>query len=360
MPSLRTHTHSGSRSSLPAAVALGWRALAAGLAIVLPACVGSFAGPPRGDFAVQVVKPGVTLRGLAAPGSGVVWATGSRGTVLRSVDGGSTWRDVGPAAAAGSDLRSVVAWSSTCAVVASAGQPAVVLRTGDGGQSWVEVLRDPRPEAFFDAMAAHGDQVCLLGDPVAGGMALWRSADRGATWAAVPPTELPKPQAGEASFAAGNQCLELDAAGVRFVTGGTAARVVWLGPNGRWRAQPLPMVHGAPSQGAFAIASRGEQSVVVGGDYRDPAAAAGVAVVGRCGAGFVPSQGAGLGFRSAVRWLDDHTLLAVGEQGASWSGDGGRTFVPFGATGWHALAVAPEGCVHAAGAAGRLGQLLRR
>ncbi len=333
-----------------------WLPILAGFA----ACGAVSWSPAGSHFASVVAKPGVGLRGLAAPGSGVVWASGTGGTVLRSRDGGSTWQDVGPAAAAASDLRAVVAWSAERAVVAAAGQPARVFRTTDGGQHWQMVLEDPRPAAFFDALARHGDTVYLLGDPVAGAFALWRSDDAGATWRALPAAELPAPQAGEAAFAAGGQCLEVDARGVRFVTGGTVARCVSCAGAGPWQAEALPLLQGQPSQGAFALASLGERMVVVGGDYREPLGVAGTAAWGTGAATLVPSQGAGLGYRSAVRWLDAQNVLAVGERGAGWSVDGGRTFLPFGAEGWHALAMAPDGAVFAAGAGGRIGRLQRR
>lgn len=316
--------------------------------------------PETTTFAVVVEKPGANLRGLAAPGAGVVWASGSGGTVVRSLDGGRSWQVVGPAAAAAAELRAVVAWSADEALVAVAGQPAAVFRTTDGGRQWREVLRDPRPDAFFDALARHGDTVYLLGDPVAGAFCVWRSDDRGETWAAVPGHELPAPQPGEAAFAAGGQCLEADAGGVRFVTGGAAARLVQQSPDGGWHAQELPLIQGAPSQGAFAVASRSGACVVVGGDYRAPESASGTAAVRAAAGAFAPSTGPGLGYRSAVRWLDDQQVLAVGERGAGWSSDGGRSFQPFGSEGFHALAVAPDGAVFAAGSGGRVARLVRR
>src|SRR5437868_12632467 len=49
------------------------------------------------------------LRGLAAVSRKIAWAAGSGGTVLRTTDAGHTWQQVGPADAAGLEVRDIEA-----------------------------------------------------------------------------------------------------------------------------------------------------------------------------------------------------------------------------------------------------------
>ena len=77
------------------------------------------------------------LRGLSLAGNGVVWASGARGTVVRSRDGGRTWTaDTVPGALA-LDLRSIHALNDGAAFAASAGEAerglAKIFGTGDAG-----------------------------------------------------------------------------------------------------------------------------------------------------------------------------------------------------------------------------------
>jgi hypothetical protein len=110
-----------------------------------------------------------SLRGLSASSEDVIWTCGSHGTVLRSLDGGSSWIECGPTEFPELEFRSIHAWDAHSACIASAGSPAVVLRTDDGGIVWREVYRHRSPAAFFDGMKFwdHGRGI-VFGDPIDG------------------------------------------------------------------------------------------------------------------------------------------------------------------------------------------------
>jgi photosystem II stability/assembly factor-like uncharacterized protein len=152
-----------------------------------------------------------SLRGLsvATTTSGTaIWAAGAKGTVLRSLDHGVSWLSTGPSEFPELEFRSIHAWSSMEAVIASAGTPAVILRTADGGLHWETVHRDSNPAAFFDGLRFHDDsRGVIFGDPIDGKFVVLRSEDRGRKWIAIDPDRLAPIRAGEAGFAASNSAM---------------------------------------------------------------------------------------------------------------------------------------------------------
>ena len=120
------------------------------------------------------------LRGLDAVSRTVVWASGSGGTVLRTVDGGRTWRQVGPPGTADLQFRDIDAFDARRAVVLSIGEgdQSRIYATTDGGATWTETFRNTDPRAFYDCMAyfdrRHG---LALSDPVDGRFRILSTVD---------------------------------------------------------------------------------------------------------------------------------------------------------------------------------------
>lgn len=313
---------------------------------------------PMPTWAVQEVAGSASLRGVAAPEPLVVWASGSGGTVLRSVDGGASWARVPPQGSAGLDFRSLVAFDAQRALVATAGAPAQVYRTTDGGTTWAIVFEDRRAEAFFDAMAFADDaRGYLVGDPIDGNAQVFDTEDGGATWRAVPAPFLPTPVDGEAFFAASCSAMVARGDDAFLVTGGAACRFLASGSRARGFSQrPLPMLHGESSQGAFSIACCGERGiVVVGGDHRAPDRADGSACWSDDGGATWRKSVGAPGYRSSVVALGDGAwCVATGPGGTSVSRDQGRSWSPMSEIGFHALAACGE-TVYAVGSDGRFG-----
>ena len=96
----------------------------------------------------------VTFRGVSAVSADVVWVSGSRGTVLRSLDGGATWQNVSPKDKGTLDFRDVDAIDRQTAYILSIGNgnASRILKTTDGGSTWTEMFVSPDTDAFFDAM----------------------------------------------------------------------------------------------------------------------------------------------------------------------------------------------------------------
>jgi photosystem II stability/assembly factor-like uncharacterized protein len=259
-----------------------------------------------------------SLRGVSAVSQKIAWASGTRGTYLRTIDGGRTWQAAQVPGAPTLDFRAVVAFSADEAFLMSAGpgDQSRIYHTSDAGQHWSLQFIATNPKAFFDSVAfwdpTHG---ILLGDPIPDESGKLKFelllTDDGRTWHALPPAQLPPAEESEGAFAASNTCLailpaslvgqlnsyvsangngttssraasiaERDRAlapagtdpNIWFATGGRAARVFHSTDRGQsWQVTDTPIFHGPDSAGIFSIAFRdATHGVVAGGDYKHP------------------------------------------------------------------------------------------
>jgi photosystem II stability/assembly factor-like uncharacterized protein len=220
-----------------------------------------------------------SLRGLSVVSEKVIWASGTGGTVIRTVDAGKNWLVLTVPGAGSLDFRGVRAFDEQNAVIISSGPAekgqAHIYRTSDGGNSWQQVLEEKRAGIFFDAVAfwdrKHG---IVLSDPVDGKFALFTSDDGGATWKQIPAAAVPAAMPNEGAFAASNSCLTVQGTGnVWFATGGAnVARVFRSSDRGKtWEASETPMHPANASSGIFALAFKDPRNgVAVGGDYQKP------------------------------------------------------------------------------------------
>ena len=141
------------------------------LMFVCTACAPSL----NGQWTILESGATAALRGIHAVGHGVAWASGTGGTVLRTIDNGVHWNRCAlpDAASDGSalDFRGVQAWDDRNAIVMSSGPGGAsrLYATSDGCRTWNLVLKNRDKDGFWDALffeeRAPG---WLLGDPVKG------------------------------------------------------------------------------------------------------------------------------------------------------------------------------------------------
>ncbi|MFF3862408.1 WD40/YVTN/BNR-like repeat-containing protein [Streptomyces sp. NPDC002209] len=309
------------------------------------------------------------FRGLAAVSRSTAWVAGSKGTVLRTVDGGRSWHDVSPpgAVAEGLELRDIEAFDARRAVALSIGEGEAsrVLRTEDGGATWTEAFRNPDPRAFYDCLTFFDSRHGLaMSDPVDGRFRILSTDDGGRNWSVLPSTGMPEALPGEAGFAASGQCLV--SAGSRDVWlatgGGAAARILHSADRGRtWRVAESGIPAGDPAKGVFALAFRDRtRGLAVGGDYRtgeaSPQAAAVSADAGRT---WRPAAAPPPAYRSGAAWLPHlrDAALAVGPTGTDVTTDGGRSWRSLTPGSFDTVDCAGDGGCWAAGEKGRVGRL---
>ena len=319
----------------------------------------SFAQSPAWQ---QFQTPGkASLRGVSPVSDRVCWASGSGGTWLKTEDGGASWQMGTVAGLDTVDFRSIHAFDSQTAVLASAGQPAVIYRTEDGGKSWNKVHQEGE-EAFFDAIQfVDAQQGYVLGDPVVGKWMILETLDGGKSWHSL--ANLPDSAPGEAAFAASSSSLLADAKGLVFATGGTVSRLHrYTHASQSWVVRELTdMLQGESSQGVFAVTSLPGDGglVLVGGDYLKPEYRIGNTLLLLGEVTISTSEGPG-GYRSGVAFLEEKGwVVAVGPGGSDFSADGAHSWQPFSKTGFHAVKATPVGrALWASGSQGRLGLLV--
>jgi photosystem II stability/assembly factor-like uncharacterized protein len=321
-------------------------------------------------LAWQVQKSGTEagLRGISAVDENTAWASGSQGTILRTVDGGKTWKTTAVPGMSRTDFRDIEAFDAETAMVMGIGRPAKIFRTEDGGANWAEVYSSNIPGIFLDALAFADQSVgWAVGDPIDGRFVLLRTEDGGRSWRELPPDLRPAAREGEGCFAASGTCLIARGfSGALFCTGGPTARLIRTANGGAtWSSVVLPLLSGQPSFGAFGIAFRDERNgLAVGGDYRnEPAAKGNAAITSDGGASWTAVEARPpAGFRECAAFvpkIDSALAVTVGPSGSDYSLDGGRIWAPIlGPAGWHGLSVAPNGrCAWAVGKGGLIARL---
>lgn len=309
----------------------------------------------------------VRFRGLAPVSRNTAWVAGSKGTVLRTRDGGRTWADVSPPGSKALEFRDVEAFDGRRAVVLAIGEgdASRVLRTEDGGASWTETFRNPDPKAFYDCMTFFDSRHGLaMSDPVDGKYRILSTRDGGRSWKVLPNTGMPEALPGEAGFAASGQCLVSSGPkDVWLATGGGAtARVLHSADRGlTWEASPSTIPAGDPARGVFALAFRDRShGLAVGGDYRaDQASPRAAAVTGDGGRSWRQAAAPPPAYRSGVAWLPHSrsAALAVGPTGTDLTTDAGRSWRTVDGGSFDTVDCTPDFGCWASGEKGRVARL---
>jgi photosystem II stability/assembly factor-like uncharacterized protein len=288
--------------------------------------------PVFAQWQAQSQNSGTTaqLRGISAVSGRVAWASGTQGTVLRTVDGGKQWEKVSVPGAEALDFRDIQAFDAEKAFVLSigAGEQSRIYKTMDGGKTWKLQFTNPQARAFYDCFAfwdsRHG---IAMSDSVDGRFPLLATSD-GETWEPLKPRTLPEALPNEGGFAASGTCVAVSGkSDAWFVTGGPAARVFHSANRGAdWEVVNTPILSGASTQGIFSVAFADRQhGVIVGGDYKEPnGMEKNAACTSDGGKTWALADKPPAGYRSAVALVPrrgTRTWIAVGTSGAEFSED---------------------------------------
>jgi len=320
--------------------------------------------PAFAQWQMQQTGIGAELRGLSAVSPSIVWASGSKGAILRTEDGGQHWQKLSIPDTQTLDFRDIQAFDANTAYVLSIGpgKQSRIYKTVDAGQHWDLQFNNYNPEAFYDCFAfwdsSHG---FAISDSIEGMFPVLSTND-GQSWT-TQPTYMPAALAKEGGFAASGTCTAVFGKNDGwFATGGPGARVFHTPDQGEsWTVAATPVVSGAASRGIFSIAFWSPRDgVVVGGDYQNPKnGERSAALTHDGGRTWTLAQKPPQMYCSAVAVLSggkSAQLLAVGTAGSAISRDGGQTWAPDGDTGFNSLSCAGGVCF----AAGSRGRIARR
>ena len=304
-----------------------------------------------------------SLRGLSAVTDKIIWASGSKGTVARSIDSGKTWKWMTVPGFEKRDFRDIEAFDAVTAIVMAIDTPAIILKTIDGGGHWKTVYENSTPGMFLDAMEFWNQQSgIVIGDPINGKFFIARTFDEGNSWHATSFEKLPAADSGEACFASsGTNIRGLNLAEACFISGGMRSRFFWKG-------QPidLPLLQGAASYGANSIAIRDSRKrtnsnyfVVVGGDFtHDTSTVKNCAITKDGGKTWSAPSTPPHGYRSCVEFITKTKLITCGTSGADISTDGGINWQLISKEGFHVCRKAKEGSSVFLAGNGKIGKLV--
>jgi len=292
------------------------------------------------SWQAQTSGTSAELRGLSVVSSTVAWASGTKGTVLRTVDG-THWQAMQVADADKIDFRDIQAFDADTAIAMGAGPGAAsrLFRTTDGGAHWTPIATNAYADGFWDGMAFWDrDNGILFGDPVKGRFQVYSTSDGGKTWREVDATGLDALPS-EGAFAASGTSIAVAGTQDAWIgTGGAAnARVFHSSDRGRtWRAAATPVPAGAAAKGVFSVAfANPREGVAVGGDYKE-ARLAGIngARTEDGGATWTPLQVQPAGYMSVVVPVPGTaaSLVAGGLAGSGVSRDGGKSWTALDTT----------------------------
>ena len=341
---IRTKDSEKSRSYVSAALCL--------CGVILLFTTSAFA-----QWVKQSVDSTASLRGLSVVNEKIIWASGTGGTVIKTIDGGKAWKVMTVPDAEKLDFRDIEAFDANTAYVLSIGngESSRIYKTTDGGETWKEQFRNKNEKAFFDAIACWDSRNCTaMSDPVDGHYVLISTAN-GESWKPVVSNNMPAAKDGEAAFAASGTCLITQGKNNIFlVSGGSDARVFRSTDRGAtWTVAETPIVKGTAGSGIFSIAMRDEKhGVIVGGNY-EKADETKDNLAFTTDGGATWRLGNGLsGYRSAVASFDQKSIIAVGTNGTDLSKDGGKVWKKIGNEDLNAVAAKGKNAVWAGGPKG--------
>jgi photosystem II stability/assembly factor-like uncharacterized protein len=278
------------------------------------------------------------LQAVHAVNAQVVWASGHKGTVVRSRDGGRSWERLETPAGDSLEFRDIHAVHADTAWILSAGSgpKSRIYRTTNGGATWRLQFLNADTAAFYDCFSFGSSTTGVAyGDASPQRTNILRTEDAGRTWKLLAPTAVPAPLPGEGAFAASGLCVvHGDANTVYIATGSPGARIFRSRDGGRrWTTENTPFARGISaglSGLSFADAQRG---IAVAGDMnrlRPDSAQSVVGITTDSGRTWsMRSRPPRPGALAGVTWVPGAgpgAAVAVGFGGAFYTLDEGRSW----------------------------------
>lgn len=317
----------------------------------------SIAFTAQAQWKIQTFENKASFRAIDRSNNGNIWISGSKGSILKSEDGGESWINVCPAQYLDYDFRGISVLNDNVILAISAGDGAegraFSIKSIDGGKTWSTVLEKTEKGVFFDTVkfkdAKNG---FILGDAIDNKPYLLATKDAGKTWARI--TNLPDIMVNEASFAASNSCITIHKKQIWF---NTQNRIFYSKNSGKaWEVLETPFESGK-SRGIFGIFFwNDKRGIIVGGDYVDDK---------NTTLQYSTTENAGKlwqtqqdyyrkGLTESISKISDDEIISVGTIGTAISIDKGKTWTEKDKNAFHVVSCKNKKCV-AAGGNGKVG-----
>jgi photosystem II stability/assembly factor-like uncharacterized protein len=299
-----------------------------------------------------------SLRGLSVVSDKVVWASGSAGTVVLSIDSGNTWKWTTVKGYEKTEFRDIEAFDDKTAIIMGIDTPAIILKTIDAGETWKLVYKNNEKGMFLDAMDfANEKEGIVIGDPIENLFFIAKTEDGGNTWQDRTNTYKMLAEKGEAAFASsGTNIRKTKNGSTIFVSGGLSSNLYF-----NFNKIPLPILQGKESSGANSIAAKNNKHfIVVGGDFSTKdSSTKNCFITKNAGKKWTPSIAAPTGYRSCIEYMYKKTWVTCGINGVDITMDDGKHFKQISTIGFHACRIAKNGnSVFFSGGDGRIGKLI--
>lgn len=314
----------------------------------------------------QNINTDASFRAVHAVSDKIVWMGGSRGTFIKTIDGGKTWEVKQVPEAEKLDFRDIHAFDANKAILMSAGEAekgnAKIYRTEDGGKSWNIVYQTNEKGVFFDGIDFWDKQNGIaFSDPINGHFFIIKTKDGGKTWTPINTENIPSNQEGEAAFAAsGTSLIVSGKSNVYICTGGAKNSRIFRSTDqgNNWEVINTTM-SASQASGLFGMRFWDtNHGIAVGGDYLEVnKAIPNVLQTSDGGKTWVDApQTNPAGLKEGVAVYKKKILIAVGPSGTSYSKDFGKSWKAIDTSAFHAISIMGNG-IWAVGGRGNIAKL---
>lgn len=314
---------------------------------------------------IELISQGVqtSLRGLSIAKDNSIWVSGSNGYIGRSTDEGASFSFQQLAQYQKSELRDIYAFDSSIALVMSSTSPACILKTVDGGKTWKPVFITDHPNVFLDGFD-FWDQtngICF-GDPIQNKFYILYTLNKGDDWIEVDPNYCPSSSNGVAAFAASGSTIQcLKDGGVFIGTGGNESVIYYSENYGKaWEKISTPMQSGYESSGIFSLYFlNAKTGFITGGDYtKENSQTENFFYTNNNGKKWVAAKTMPSGYRSCVIMAGKNLILVCGTNGVDVAYSDFLSFQRISDEGFNVMAADKKGnTVFFAGNNGKIAKL---
>lgn len=269
------------------------------------------------------------FRGLTISPDNTIWVSGTKGTILKSIDFGEKWELINAGNDESDDYRDIEAFNKDTAVIMKVGSPGKIFFTKDGGKIWELRYQNDHPAVFFDSMCRiNKNGLIAFSDPIDDKFYLIKSDNSGIDWRSIVSDSICYSIKGESAFAASGTCVVSYGKKIWMVTGGSESRVIFSSDYGeKWINSKTIYKTSSATQGFYSVDFCDElYGIIVGGDYtKKEISENNLFISDDGGINWKKAENPPLGFKSCIKFspVNKKMVVVTGTSGTDISYDRG-------------------------------------